>query len=132
MMYSVSNPRRRGDKTFEELVAEALDSLPPDIQEKLENVEVVVEWRPSPAQMRRMGLGPGQTLFGLYEGVPLTARTSGYNLVLPDKITIFRQPIETYCRTDEQVRQTVRRTVLHELAHHFGISDDRLRELGAY
>jgi predicted Zn-dependent protease with MMP-like domain len=132
MMYSVSNPRQRGDKTFEELVAEALDSLPPDIQEKLENVEVVVEWRPSPAQMRRMGLGPGQTLFGLYEGVPLTERTSGYNLVLPDKITIFRQPIETYCRTDEQVRQTVRRTVLHELAHHFGISDDRLRELGAY
>ncbi len=132
MMYSVSNPRQRGDKTFEELVAEALDSLPPDIQEKLENVEVVVEWRPSPAQMRRMGLGPGQTLFGLYEGVPLTERTSGYGLVLPDKITIFRQPIEAYCRTDEQVRQTVRRTVLHELAHHFGISDDRLRELGAY
>jgi predicted Zn-dependent protease with MMP-like domain len=132
MMYSVSNPRQRGDKTFAELVAEALDSLPPDIQEKLENVEVVVEWRPSPAQMRRMGLGPGQTLFGLYEGVPLTERTSGYNLVLPDKITIFRQPIEAYCRTDEQVRQTVRRTVLHELAHHFGISDDRLRELGAY
>jgi predicted Zn-dependent protease with MMP-like domain len=131
-MYSVSNPRQRGDKTFEELVAEALDSLPPDIQEKLENVEVVVEWRPSPAQMRRMGLGPGQTLFGLYEGVPLTERTSGYNLVLPDKITIFRQPIEAYCRTDEQVRQRVRRTVLHELAHHFGISDDRLRELGAY
>ncbi|MEJ2558072.1 MAG: metallopeptidase family protein [Anaerolineae bacterium] len=132
MMYSVSNPRRRGDKTFEELVAEALDSLPPDIQEKLENVEVVVEWRPSPVQMRRMGLGPGQTLFGLYEGVPLTERTSGYGLVLPDKITIFRQPIEAYCRTDEQVRQTVRRTVLHELAHHFGISDDRLRELGVY
>jgi predicted Zn-dependent protease with MMP-like domain len=132
MMYSVSNPRQRGDKTFEELVAEALDSLPPDIQEKLENVEVVVEWRPSPAQMRRMGLGPGQTLFGLYEGVPLTERTSGYGLVLPDKITIFRQPIEAYCRSDEQVRRTVRRTVLHELAHHFGISDDRLRELGAY
>jgi predicted Zn-dependent protease with MMP-like domain len=125
-------PRQRGDKTFEELVAEALDSLPPDIQEKLENVEVVVEWRPSPAQMRRMRLGPGQTLFGLYEGVPLTERTSGYGMVLPDKITIFRQPIEAYCQTDEEVRQTVRRTVLHELAHHFGISDERLRELGAY
>jgi predicted Zn-dependent protease with MMP-like domain len=125
-------PRQRGDKTFEDLVAEALDSLPPDIQEKLENVEVVVEWRPSPAQMRRMRLGPGQTLFGLYEGVPLTERTSGYGMVLPDKITIFRQPIEAYCQTDEEVRQTVRRTVLHELAHHFGISDERLRELGAY
>jgi predicted Zn-dependent protease with MMP-like domain len=131
MSYS-NYPRQRGDKTFEELVAEALDSLPPDIQEKLENVEVVVEWRPSPAQMRRMRLGPGQTLFGLYEGVPLTERTSGYGMVLPDKITIFRQPIEAYCQTDEEVRQTVRRTVLHELAHHFGISDERLRELGAY
>jgi predicted Zn-dependent protease with MMP-like domain len=125
-------PRQRGDKTFEELVAEALNSLPPDIQEKLENVEVVVEWRPSPAQMRRMGLGSGQTLFGLYEGVPLTERTSGYGMVLPDKITIFRQPIEAYCHSDQEVRQTVRRTVLHELAHHFGISDERLRELGAY
>jgi predicted Zn-dependent protease with MMP-like domain len=125
-------PRQRGDKPFEQLVAEALDSLPPDIQEKLENVEVVVEWRPSPAHMRRMGLGAGQTLFGLYEGVPLTERTSGYGLVLPDKITIFRQPIEAYCQSDQEVRRTVRRTVLHELAHHFGISDERLRELGAY
>jgi predicted Zn-dependent protease with MMP-like domain len=113
-------------------VAEALDSLPPDIQEKLENVEVVVEWRPSLAQLRRLGLGPGHTLFGLYEGVPLTGRTSGYGMVLPDKITIFRQPIEARCRSDDQVRQKVRRTVLHELAHHFGISDRRLRELGVY
>jgi predicted Zn-dependent protease with MMP-like domain len=95
-------------------------------------VEVVVEWRPSPAELRRLGLAPGATLFGLYEGVPLTQRTSGYNLVLPDKITIFRQPIEAYCRSDEQVKQVVRRTVLHELAHHFGISDERLRELGVY
>lgn len=118
--------------TFESLVAEALDGLPPDIQEKLENVEVVVASHPSLAQLRRLGLRPGQTLFGLYEGVPLTNRTSGYNMVLPDKITIFRQPIEAHCRTDEQVRQVVRRTVLHELAHHFGISDERLHELGAY
>jgi predicted Zn-dependent protease with MMP-like domain len=122
----------RSGKTFEVLVAEALDGLPADIQQKLDNVEVVVEWRPSPAQLRSLGLGPGGTLFGLYEGVPLTQRTSGYNLVLPDKITIFRQPIEDYCRSDDQVKQVVRRTVLHELAHHFGISDDRLHELGAY
>jgi predicted Zn-dependent protease with MMP-like domain len=124
--------RPRIGKPFEALVVEALDSLPPDIQQMLNNVEVVVESRPSPAQLRRLGLGPRGTLFGLYEGVPLTNRTSGYNLVLPDKITIFRQPIEAYCRTDGQVRQVVRRTVLHELAHHFGISDERLRELGAY
>ena len=62
-------------------MAEALDSLPPDIQEKLENVEVIVEWRPSPAQLRRLELGAGRTLFGLYEGIPLTRRTSGYNMV---------------------------------------------------
>jgi predicted Zn-dependent protease with MMP-like domain len=124
--------RPRKAKTFETLVVEALDSLPPDIQAKLENVEVVVEWRPSPAHLRRLGLGPGRTLFGLYEGIPHTSRTSGYNMVLPDKITIFRQPIEAHCHSDEQVMQLVRRTVLHELAHHFGISDERLRELGAY
>lgn len=122
----------RGSKRFETLVAEALDSLPPDIKKKLENVEVVVEWRPSPVQLRRLGLQPGHTLFGLYEGVPKTKRTSAYGMVLPDKITIFRQPIEARCRSEDQVRQIVRRTVLHELAHHFGISDDRLRELGVY
>jgi predicted Zn-dependent protease with MMP-like domain len=126
-------PRRLpGGRTFEELVAEALDGLPSDIQEKLENVEVVIEWLPSSAQLHRLGLKSGQTLFGLYEGIPRTGRTSGYSMVLPDKITIFRQPIEAHCQSDEQVRQTVRRTVLHELAHYFGISDERLRELGAY
>jgi predicted Zn-dependent protease with MMP-like domain len=129
----VSKLRRpRDGRAFETLVIEALDSLPPDIQEKLENVEVVIERRPSPAQLRRLGLRPGRTLFGLYEGVPLTSRTSHYGLVLPDKITIFRQPIEAHFRTDDQVRQAVRHTVLHELAHHFGISDRRLRELGVY
>jgi predicted Zn-dependent protease with MMP-like domain len=124
--------RLRHGRDFELLVAQALDNLPPDIQEKLENVEVVVAWRPSPAQLRRLGVGRGHTLFGLYEGVPLTARTSHYGMVLPDKITIFRQPIEAHCRSDEQARRVIRRTVLHELAHHFGISDERLRELGAY
>jgi len=132
MVHRLRRPRKRGSKAFEELVAEALDGLPPDIQEKLENVEVVVEWRPTPGQLRRLGLGPGHTLFGLYEGVPLTERTSYYGLVLPDKITIFRQPIEAHCHSEDQVRQKVRRTVLHELAHHFGISDERLRELGVY
>ncbi len=130
MIPGLRRPRR--SKAFEVLVAEALDGLPPDIQAKLENVEVVVEWRPSPAQLRRLGLGPGRSLFGLYEGIPQTRRTSGYNMVLPDKITIFRQPVEAHCQSDDQVRQIVRRTVLHELAHHFGISDERLRDLGAY
>ena len=132
MIPDLRRRRQPAGRTFEELVAEALDALPPDIQEKLENVEVVVEWQPTPAQLRHMGLGTGHTLFGLYEGIPLTERTSHYGLVLPDKITIFRQPIEARCRSDEQMRQVIQRTVLHELAHHFGISDERLRELGAY
>jgi len=121
-----------GDASFEELVAEALAELPPEIQEWLDNVAVVVEDRPSLALLREMGVPPGQTLFGLYQGVPLTERTTGYNLVPPDKITIFREPIEAYSRSPEEVRELVKHVVVHELAHHFGIDDERLWELGAY
>lgn len=117
---------------FETLVAEALESLPEELARYLNNVEVIVEWAPSPEQLRRMGLQPHQTLLGLYEGIPLTQRTSSYGLVLPDRITIFQRPIEQFCRTPQQMRAQVRRTVIHEIAHHFGISDDRLHELGAY
>ena len=87
---------------------------------------------PSVAQLRRQGLRQGQLLLGLYEGVPRTRRTTHYGLVLPDKITLFRLPILTVCRTPDQVGVRVRSVVVHELAHHFGIDDDRLRELGAY
>lgn len=118
--------------SFEELVAQALDDLPPDIQALLDNVAVVVERRPSPALLRQLGMSPGHTLFGLYQGIPLTTRTTGYNLAAPDKITIFREPIEAHSRSEDEMRQMVRRVVLHELAHHFGIDDDHLRELGAY
>ena len=117
---------------FEQLVIEALDSLPPEIARMLDNVEVTVANWPSPAVLRSVGLRPGEMLFGLYEGVPQTQRTGYYGMVLPDKITIFQGPIERIRRTPEGIREQVRRTVIHELAHHFGISDDRLRELGAY
>lgn len=117
---------------FEQLVIEALDSLPPEIARMLDNVEVTVASWPSPAVLRSVGLRPGEMLFGLYEGVPQTQRTGYYGMVLPDKITIFQGPIERIRRTPEGIREQVRRTVIHELAHHFGISDDRLRELGAY
>lgn len=117
---------------FEQLVAQALDELPGFFQEKLQNVEVVVADWPTEAERRSVGLKPGQLLFGLYQGIPLTKRTSHYGLVLPDKITIYRLPIERVCRTPEEVIQQVQHTVKHELAHHFGISDDRLRKLGAY
>ena len=117
---------------FERLVAEALDSLPPEFREKMENVEVVIEAWPSREEVRRMGLPHREALLGLYEGVPLTKRTSGYGLVLPDRITIYQGPVEACCHRAEEVRRQVRQVVMHELGHHFGISDERLRELGAY
>ena len=117
---------------FEQLVAEALDALPEFFLQKLQNIDVVVTDWPTTAELQAVGLKSGQLLLGLYQGVPLTQRTSHYGLVLPDKITIFQGPIERVCRTRDQVVWQVQHTVKHELAHHFGISDERLRELGLY
>jgi predicted Zn-dependent protease with MMP-like domain len=117
---------------FENLVVQALDELPAWVHEMMDNVEVTVADAPSVAQLRRQGLRPGQLLLGLYEGVPRTRRTTHYGLVLPDKITLFRLSILAVCRTPDQVAARVRSVVVHELAHHFGIDDDRLRDLGAY
>lgn len=117
-------------RSFEKLVTEAVESLPADIRRMLDNVEVTVESRPSRHTLRSLGLQSGRTLLGLYQGVPQTKRTSRYGLVLPDKITIYQRPIEQACRTPAAVRAQVRDTVLHELAHHFGLSEDRLREIG--
>lgn len=105
---------------FEGLVADALDSIPPDLGRLMSNCVVLVEDDP-PA---------GQRLLGLYEGVPLTHRDSGYAGLLPDRITIYRRPILAICRTPEEVVQEVRVTVIHEVGHHFGIDDERLHELG--
>lgn len=118
---------------FLELVEEALEDLPEEIARAMNNVEVVVEPWPTRQQLLSAGVIPGRgTLFGLYQGVPLTHRTRSYTLIPPDKITIFQGPITAVHQTDEAIRQQVRRTVIHEIAHHFGISDDRLRELGRY
>ena len=104
---------------FEEMVADALDGLPEGLGRLMRNVAVTVEHNPGP---------PG--LLGLYQGIPLTSRTSQYAGVLPDRITIYRLAICAICRTEAEVADQVRRTVIHEVAHHFGIDDDRLRELG--
>jgi len=104
---------------FEEMVAAALDGLPDEFGQLMSNVAVTVEHGPGP---------PG--LLGLYQGVPLTSRTTHYAGVLPDRITIYRLAICAVCRTQEDVAVQVRRTVVHEVAHHFGIGDARLRELG--
>ena len=104
---------------FEEMTVAALDGLPEGLGRLMSNVAVTVEHRPGP-----------RGLLGLYEGVPLTSRTTQYAGVLPDRITIYRQAICAICRSEEEVADQVRRTVIHEVAHHFGIDDARLRELG--
>jgi predicted Zn-dependent protease with MMP-like domain len=104
---------------FEELVADALDSIPPELGRHMDNVWVVVDER-----------APGG-LLGLYEGIPLTQRDAGYaGMVMPDSIKIFRKTICAICDTEDEVVDQVRQTVVHEVAHHFGIDDDRLHELG--
>jgi predicted Zn-dependent protease with MMP-like domain len=116
---------------FETIVIEALDSLPEEFARHLENVEIQVEPRPTREHRRAARLRPGQTLYGLYQGVPLTERFGGYPM-LPDLITIFQEPLERDFRGRDELRAQVRRTVLHEIAHFFGISDRRLHELDAY
>ena len=117
---------------FEQFVAEAWDILPEIFQEKLDNVEVVIEDWPDPETLRRAGVKDRAQLLGFYHGIPQTRRTHHYGSVLPDKISIYRQPIMMRCRNWEEVLQMVHRVLRHELAHHFGISDERLREIGAY
>jgi predicted Zn-dependent protease with MMP-like domain len=116
--------------TFENLVTEAIDSLPDEIQGWLDNVAIVVgEW-PSPQQLASMGLGANDRLFGLYVGVPKTHRGATYGEIIPDKIVIFRQPIQRVCRTPDQIRAQVRKTVLHEIGHHLGLDEAQLRSAG--
>ena len=115
------------EKGFRDLVAEAMDSLPDELAKLIDNVEVVVEDEPSAEALAQ--LPRGVTLFGLYHGIPLTKR-GNYEGVLPDKISIYRGPIQRSARTPEAIREQVKVTVIHEIAHHFGIDDERLHELG--
>ena len=114
---------------FEALVRDALTDLPDEFVARLENVDVVAEQEPSQGQLRTAGVEEDSTLLGLYEGVPITAREN-YGFVLPDKITIFQRPIESMCGTPQDILEEVRETVVHEVAHHFGIGDEALREMG--
>jgi len=114
---------------FEAIVFRAIEALPAEFKGKLENVDIIVEDWPSPNQISRLGLGYKTQLLGLYEGVPQTKRDSGYNLVLPDKITIFQKPIEMKCRSDKEIEMEIGRVVRHEIAHHFGIGDAALYKI---
>ena len=108
---------------FDDYVRDALDSLPAELRERMSNVAIVVDEEPP----------PGLPLLGLYQGVPLTMRSSGYAGVPPDKITIYRRPLERlYGGDPARLRREIRRVVVHEVAHHFGISDERLVEIDRY
>lgn len=123
---------RVSGERFEELVARALDLLPPQFQTHMENVGVVIAEEPDAELLESLGMDPDDpedTLFGLYEGTPLTERFHD-DVLLPDTITIFRLPLLEWCRDEDEVVDQVRITVLHEIGHFFGMDEDRLDELG--
>ena len=123
-MYSVGSREK-----FEELVREALDSIPDEVADLMSNVEVVVEDQPSKTTSDELG-GDPDLLLGLYQGIPQTERGDSYYGVLPDRIALYRANLERAARSRYELTQIVRRTVIHELGHHFGLDDDRLEELG--
>ncbi len=115
---------------FERLVPKALEQIPEGLRDYLDNVDVVVSDWPTQEQLGGNVIAEEDYLLGLYEGVPLTERYD-YGMVLPDKITLFQRSIEAVCGSEEEIVEEVRKTVVHEVAHHFGIDDDKLEELGA-
>jgi len=122
--------KKTDSQKFEQLVAKAIENLPDEFRERLENIDIVVADEPTRTQLRSSGIKRDETLLGLYEGVPLTRRSNDYGFVTPDKVTIFQKPIEAMCKNDAQIIAEVQRVVQHEIAHHFGINDNRLKELG--
>lgn len=114
---------------FENLANQIMDELPQEYIERLDNVVIVVEDEPSGEQRHKLKLQCNETLFGLYEGIPLTKRNAAYSLVLPDKITLFRNPIMRYAQTIAELRQQIKHTLWHEIAHYYGLDHDRIHEL---
>ncbi len=115
---------------FERLVEQAIDSLPPRFLRHLENVEVVVEDTPTLDELRSVGIDPGGTLLGLYQGVPQSRRDTWYGNVLPDRIVIYQRPIEAMARDGREVRRQIRLTLMHEIGHYFGLREDELNDAG--
>jgi predicted Zn-dependent protease with MMP-like domain len=114
---------------FEELALKAIKSLPQEFQEKLDNVDMIIEDLPSASQAKKLRLRQGSQLLGLYEGVPQINRGQSYNLVLPDKITLFQKSIELLSDSDREIEIEIGKTIRHEIAHHFGIDDATLRKI---
>jgi predicted Zn-dependent protease with MMP-like domain len=126
---SASTAEKARRARFRKLVERAMRGLPQSIGSRLANVEIVVEDEPTPEQIDAREVDPGE-LFGLYEGTPLSQRGSGYTMVVPDRIVIFRGPLERAFENPAEIAEEVRITVLHELAHHFGFEEQRIAELG--
>ncbi len=116
-------------KEFEEIVVLALRTLPKFFKRKMKNVDVVIERQASRSLLLEMGLQSPYELLGLYQGVPFNRRGFYYGNVLPDKITLFQIPIESCCRTKEEIEEKVREVVIHEVGHYFGLDENRLRGL---
>jgi len=112
---------------FKQLVDEGIAAIPEKFRRLIENVAVVIENDPTPVQRKELHIHDGETLFGLYEGVPKVVRDSNYTSVLPDKITIFMNPIVAEARDEQEIREMVRDTVWHEIAHHFGFSEKEVQ-----
>lgn len=117
-------------EAFEMLVAEAVQTLPAEILARLDNVAITVEDWPSPAQLASVAVPRGATLFGLYQGVPLTQRTSHYGMVAPDRITLFRGPLQRAFADPDLLAEQVRKTVVHEIGHYFGMNEAQIARLG--
>lgn len=114
---------------FEKIVARALDDLPKWVSQKMQNLAIVIHPWPTTKQMQK-SQKQGTTLLGLYEGIPLTRRGQAYRLVPPDRITLFQRPLQGAARDEQELVQLVRRTIIHEIGHHFGLSERDLRDLG--
>ncbi len=114
---------------FERLVEQAVDALPEWIGEHMENVYITTAAWPSRQQQRAARLGQGRLLLGLYEGVPLSRRGRGYHLATPDRITLFQRPLEIVAQSEAHLVDLIRRTIIHEIAHHFGFSEEELARL---
>jgi len=112
---------------FEKLVNEAIKTIPKKFLEKLDNIDIVIEDTPAPYQLKKLKARKGSIIFGLYEGIPKTKRWN-YGQVLPDKITIFKKPIERIAQSEEKMKEIIKNTVWHEIAHHFGMDEKRIRE----
>ncbi len=120
---------RVNESDFQKILIDSIDNIPEKYARRLDNVGIFWENEPSPEQRQKLKLRHNQTLFGLYEGIPLTKRGAGYNLALPDKITIFKWPIEMSVSSLGELREQVGRTLWHEVAHYFGLDHERIHKL---